>query len=87
MKLTDARALHENAKRYLQKFHADFGPDDLVKDLTVAQQQIIEIAKALALDCKLIAEARGEELKYMFYNAPTAAQGQKSESGTGSEEE
>lgn len=54
MKLTDARALHENAKRYLQKFHADFEPDDLVKDLTVAQQQIIEIAKALALDCKLL---------------------------------
>ena len=55
MKLTDARvrcmrmpnAICRNSMRILSR-------TTFVKDLTVAQQQIIEIAKALALDCKLL---------------------------------
>lgn len=52
--LTDRQRLYRDSKALLDKFNADFSPDALVGSLTVAQQQIIEIAKALALDCKLL---------------------------------
>ncbi|MDR1138139.1 MAG: sugar ABC transporter ATP-binding protein [Synergistaceae bacterium] len=52
--LIDRKKLKEMTGNFLEKFHADFTADDIVKNLTVAQQQIIEIAKALALDCKLL---------------------------------
>ncbi|MDR1481176.1 MAG: sugar ABC transporter ATP-binding protein [Synergistaceae bacterium] len=48
------KRLKEMTDYFLEKFQADFAADDVVKNLTVAQQQIIEIAKALALDCKLL---------------------------------
>lgn len=52
--LTDQQKLYRDSKALLDKFSADFSPDDVVSGLTVAQQQIIEIAKALALNCKLL---------------------------------
>ena len=42
------------AERLLQTVGLEISPDVLVGDLTVAQQQIVEIAKALASDSQLI---------------------------------
>lgn len=56
--------------------------DRIIKELKAEGYRFVTISQMMQ-----IADARGEELKYMFYNAPTAAQAQKSESGAGSEEE
>jgi ABC-type sugar transport system ATPase subunit len=42
------------SSRYLQLLHLDIEPRRLVGDLPVAQQQLIEIAKALALESRVI---------------------------------
>jgi len=48
------KVLFNKAKELLDKFKADFSPNELVSNLTVAQSQIVEIAKALSFDCKLL---------------------------------
>ncbi len=53
-KLINWRVLNEDAKAILDKLHADVSPTALVATLSVAEQQLVEIAKALSFGAKLI---------------------------------
>lgn len=48
--LMDKRKMTTQARRYLQNFHVNFSLDTIVRDLSVSQQQIVEIVKALITD-------------------------------------
>jgi ribose transport system ATP-binding protein len=48
------RAQRELARKYLGRVGLEIDPDRLVERLPIAQQQLVEIAKALALDAKII---------------------------------
>jgi len=48
------REMHEEAGRLLKELGAGFSPKTLMGALSVAEQQIVEIAKALSLDAKII---------------------------------
>lgn len=50
----DWKKTHEEAERLLSRVNADFSSKDLVKDLSISQQQLIEIAKAISRDSKVI---------------------------------
>lgn len=52
--LIDRNKLREEAKGVLRRFKADIDPDDLVGDLSISEQQVAEIAKALTMDCKVL---------------------------------
>jgi ABC-type sugar transport system ATPase subunit len=52
--LINWRVLNEDAKAILDKLHADVSPTALVATLSVAEQQFVEIAKALSFGAKLI---------------------------------
>ena len=47
-------SLDERAAKVLQRLGQDIDPAALVKDLSISTQQLIEIAKALTLDCKVL---------------------------------
>ena len=46
--------MRAETQRLLDQLGAKFGPDAVVKELGVAQQQLVEIAKALSLDARII---------------------------------
>lgn len=48
------RDMHEEAGRLLRELGASFSPKTLMGALSVAEQQIVEIAKALSVDAKII---------------------------------
>ncbi|MCR5487015.1 MAG: sugar ABC transporter ATP-binding protein [Lachnospiraceae bacterium] len=48
------RGMHARAQKLLDSLDADFKPTDEVGSLTIAQQQMVEIAKALSADAKII---------------------------------
>lgn len=48
------REMHEEAKQLLDELGAKFSPKDEMGLLSVAEQQIVEIAKALSTDAKII---------------------------------
>ncbi|WP_042301668.1 sugar ABC transporter ATP-binding protein [Paraburkholderia kururiensis] len=50
----DYRRLHENARRCLERIGLDVSPTTLVGALSIAQQQMVEIAKALSLDAQVL---------------------------------
>lgn len=50
----DKKKMNENAKVLLKKVGLDLPPTTLVKDLSIAQQQMVEVAKALSNDVKLM---------------------------------
>lgn len=50
----DRKKLREDTKRALENFKADIDPDDLVGNLSISEQQVVEIAKALTMDCKIL---------------------------------
>ena len=50
----DYASLDERAAKVLQRLGQDVDPAALVKDLSISTQQLIEIAKALTLDCKVL---------------------------------
>lgn len=52
--LLDKKKLYTDSQKLLDLFHVSFTPDTQVGYLNIADQQIVEIAKALSLDCKLI---------------------------------
>ncbi len=52
--LIDEKALHDKVKPLLQRLGADFPSDALVGDLSLSQRQLVEIAKALSLDARLV---------------------------------
>lgn len=48
------RRIHEDTERLLQEYHLSLTPNQKVKELNVAQKQMLEIIKALTCDAKLI---------------------------------
>ncbi|MFC4599888.1 sugar ABC transporter ATP-binding protein [Cohnella hongkongensis] len=48
------KEMHEEAGRLLKELGASFGPKTQMGALSVAEQQIVEIAKALSVDAKII---------------------------------
>lgn len=52
--LIDHKKMYEDTKELLSSIGMDEDPKMLVRDLTVAKQQMIEIAKAVSYDAKLI---------------------------------
>lgn len=53
--LVDRKALTEQTQKYLDKLDLDISPDTPLKDLSIGQWQMIEIAKALSRGAKIIA--------------------------------
>jgi len=54
LKLVDRKALRRRTQPLLDKLGVDFGPDTPVAALSLAQRQLLEIAKALSLDARLV---------------------------------
>jgi ribose transport system ATP-binding protein len=54
LNIIDQQALHERVKPLIKRLGVDFAPDDLVENLSIAQRQMVEIAKALSLDARVI---------------------------------
>ncbi len=52
--LIDKRRMHREAKQLLQRLHCDIDTHTRMIDLRVGQQQIVEIAKALSLNAKVL---------------------------------
>ena len=52
--LVSTKDLYNRTKTILKSLGVDFSPDTVVKDLTVSQRQIVEIAKALSMNASLI---------------------------------
>jgi len=52
--LIDERAISERSREFLDKVGLDVSPDTLVGDLTIGKQQLVEIAKALSVDAKIL---------------------------------
>ncbi|MDH2426085.1 sugar ABC transporter ATP-binding protein [Sphaerisporangium sp. TRM90804] len=53
--LVDRAAMEEETRRLLGELgESSFGPRDLVRRLSVAQRQVVEIAKALSIDARII---------------------------------
>ena len=54
LNLIDNAALHQRVKPLLSRLGVDFKPDDPVDALSIAQRQMVEIAKALSMDARII---------------------------------
>lgn len=54
LKLVDRAAMNEAVAPILKRLGTDFGPEQQVSELSIAQMQLVEIAKALSLDARLI---------------------------------
>jgi ribose transport system ATP-binding protein len=54
LRLIDRRRLRAAAEPLLRRLNVDFGPGTSVGALSIAQRQMVEIAKALSLDARLI---------------------------------
>ena len=68
----DWQKVNDDATKILNSLNLDIDPRELVIDLSVAEKQIVEIAKALSLEAKIIimdepsAVLAGEELEHLF---------------------
>ena len=54
MRLIDRPALRAQVRPILDRLGVEFGPDTPVSELSLAQMQLIEIAKSLSLDARLL---------------------------------
>jgi ribose transport system ATP-binding protein len=54
LRLVDNTALRAGVAPLLARLGADFGPETLVETLSIAQRQMVEIAKALSIDARII---------------------------------
>ena len=54
LRLVDRRRMAAEAEPLFRRLGADFGPDTPVSRLSLAQQQLLEIAKALSLDSRVV---------------------------------
>jgi ABC-type sugar transport system ATPase subunit len=54
LRFVNRQYMRREANRLLARLGARFSPDDLVRNLSVAQQQMVEIAKALAIQAQVI---------------------------------
>lgn len=52
--LIDDNKMNEDAKNILKKLNSKINPKEKVENLSVAQQQMVEIAKALSFNCELL---------------------------------
>lgn len=52
--LVDTKKLNEMTCIALEPFHSEIKPNQKVSELSVAEQQVVEIAKALSLNCKVL---------------------------------
>ena len=50
----DRRAMSQRVRPILERLGARFGPDDPVARLSLADQQLVEIARALSMDARLV---------------------------------
>lgn len=50
----DEKKLNEDAKKILKRLDLALEPTDIVKDLSVAEQQMVEIAKAISVDSRVL---------------------------------
>lgn len=50
----DRRAMARTVRPILERLGARFGPDDSVARLSLAEQQLVEIARALSMDARLV---------------------------------
>jgi len=50
----DFKKLYEDADAILKTLDANFSSKTLVSNLTVSEQQLVEIAKSISLNCKLL---------------------------------
>jgi ribose transport system ATP-binding protein len=54
LQLIDTAAIRSRTKPLLERLGADFKPDTPVADLSIAQRQLVEIAKALSLGAEIV---------------------------------
>jgi ribose transport system ATP-binding protein len=54
LRLIDEKKLYALAKQYLQEFHIDLDPNETVRKLSVTEQKMVEIARALTTKAKVI---------------------------------
>lgn len=54
LNMIDTTALHKRVEPLLSRLGVDFKPTDLIENLSIAQRQMVEIAKALSLDARII---------------------------------
>src|SRR5579864_4000562 len=54
LRLIDRKELHRKVQPLFDKLGVDFAPDAPVASLSLAQRQLLEIAKALSLDARLV---------------------------------
>src|SRR5271169_6873984 len=52
--ILDRRTMRDKAGRLLRRLGSSIAPDSLAGDLSIAHQQIVEIAKALAIDARIL---------------------------------
>ncbi|MGL1893355.1 MAG: sugar ABC transporter ATP-binding protein [Spirochaetaceae bacterium] len=52
--LVDSKKLYSETEKYLKKFHIDLKPKAIVGSLSVTQQKLVEIARALVTDAKVL---------------------------------
>ncbi|SJZ66225.1 ribose transport system ATP-binding protein [Cetobacterium ceti] len=52
--LIDEKKLYYDCKNILNKLNLNINPNEIVENLSVAQQQMVEIAKALSVNCKIL---------------------------------
>lgn len=54
MGLVNKSQMHKNTRYYLDKLNLNISPDTRVENLKVAQQQLVEIARALSFDARIL---------------------------------
>lgn len=52
--MVDNKAMVKKSKELLDRLGLDYNPNTLIKELSIAQQQMVEVAKALSHDVKLL---------------------------------
>ena len=53
-KLVNQKIMNDKAKQLFQEFEIDIAPDSMIRDLSPAQQQIIEILKAVSKNAQIL---------------------------------
>lgn len=53
-KMVDFDLINRESQRVLDEFGLDLNPTDIIRDLTIAQQQMVEIVKAVSFNSKII---------------------------------
>lgn len=53
-RFVDFKKMNEDAKSLLDSFELDIRPDEEISELTIAQQQMVEIIKALSFNAKIL---------------------------------